>query len=217
MVSAGRTALREGCLGFYPPDTPVPAELRGEGFVARPLSVAYATQDYAAYIGSPDTIRVHSGGQWKLGGYTREEHLAELRDHERRHAAREDFAYILLDPAERDGLGCVYLLPLRQFLRRVGAPAETLAAFPEGAAMVTFWVRQGWEAELLDAGVLVPALRDWLRDTWRFPRVVFRANPEEERSLAALEASDARRTALRRLYALATPEPPHLYLLLGDA
>lgn len=44
---------------FYPEPAPVPGELRTEDFVALPLSPVYAVLDHAAYVASPDTIRIH--------------------------------------------------------------------------------------------------------------------------------------------------------------
>lgn len=44
---------------------PIPTGLHHQRFVATPLTVETAALDYAAYMASPDVIRVHSDGQWR--------------------------------------------------------------------------------------------------------------------------------------------------------
>jgi hypothetical protein len=68
-------------MAFFPADRAVPETLRTPTFVLRPLRVAEAGRDYAAYMSSPEVIRVHSGGHWPVAGFT-------LADGEPHHHAR---------------------------------------------------------------------------------------------------------------------------------
>jgi hypothetical protein len=48
----------------------------------------------------------------------------------------------LLDPSQSQCLGCFYLNPLREYVRRAGASTDTLDDMPRASGMVTFWIRQ---------------------------------------------------------------------------
>lgn len=85
-------------MAFFPAERAVPVTLRTPKFVLRQLCVAVAELDYAAYTSSPDVIRDHSGGLWPVAGYTLDDERRELAQHEERHAANQDFAFILLTP-----------------------------------------------------------------------------------------------------------------------
>ncbi len=66
---------------FFPDDAPVPEVLRTARFVARPLRVVDALIDQEAYVASPDTIRVHSGGQWPTENFTVADDIPLLEQH----------------------------------------------------------------------------------------------------------------------------------------
>jgi len=173
----------------------VPTELRHDSFFATPLTCAHAALDYAAYMASPDVIRVHSDGRWPVDDFTLAEDERQIAQHERDHEARRAFAFVLLDPAATEALGCVYLNPLHPYLQRVGAAESDLAEYRTPSAMVTFWVRQDRQ----DGGLpraLVDALVGWLRDDWPLRRFLVRALPAERTSCAALDQSGLRRVGL---------------------
>jgi RimJ/RimL family protein N-acetyltransferase len=196
---------------FYPEDAPIPAELRTDLFLVRPLRASDAELDYEAYMSSPETIAIHSGGRWPMEGFTVAEDRRLAEQHERDHHARRNFAFIVMTPAGDKSLGCVYVLPLSPYLQRIGADEAVAVGVGAGAAMVTFWLRQGYEDTDFSRR-LVEALREWFRREWTFARIFFRANSDEVGSLQALESA-----GLFRLYTLATDYPPHEYYLYGEA
>jgi hypothetical protein len=163
----------------------VPSELTGDGFVAVPLTAEYAELDHAAYVASPDVIAAHSDGRWPVDGFTVDDNLGLVAHHAAAHAAGDAYTFLLLDPARSESLGCLYVNPLHEYLARVGASAETRAAFPSAAAMVMFWIRQ----DLQTSGLLtrfVAALNDWLLHDWPLDTHVFRLLPAETASLQAV-------------------------------
>lgn len=183
--------------------TAVPLELRHEAFVATPLTQDLAALDYAAYMASPDVIRVHSGGRWPVEGFTLEEDRHLIAEHEADHEARRAFAFLLLDPSESEAFGCLYLNPLHDYLRAVRADRQTRAAFPPESAMVTFWIRQDHLGTTLPV-VVLEAVNDWLQKDWPLKGHVFRLVPAEHVSGSALE-----RLALQRLRLVLPGEDRH--------
>lgn len=192
-------------MAFVPADHAVPDTLRTPTFLLRPLRVAEAARDYEAYMASPDVIRVHSGGHWPVAGFTLADEQRELAQHEARHRAKQDFAFILLTPDETTGLGCVYLLPLLPVLHHGGAPAALLDEVTAATAIVTFWVRQDRQGTPLAAQVIT-AVHRWLRRDWPFDDHVFRVNPHEHASIAALA-----HCGFQVRFALTLPESPYLF------
>ncbi len=164
--------------------TVVPFELRHEAFVATPLTQDLAALDYAAYMASPNVIRVHSDGRWPVEGFTLEEDRRLIAEHEADHEARRAFAFLLLDPSESEALGCLFLNPLLDYLRLAGADRQTRAAFPPESAMVTFWIRQDRVDASLPA-VVLEAVNDWLRNDWPVKAHVFRLVPSEHQPTRA--------------------------------
>lgn len=194
---------------FDHPEIASPAELQTEHFVLRPLEPAAAALDYAAYVASPETIRIHSCGRWPMEGFTLDEESELLRQHDERHRAHKDFAFVLLNSDETEGLGCVYVLPLQPFLQRAQAPEELRTTLATTEAIITFWVRQDLAPSALPQE-LVAALISWLTNSWPLHGWVFRAIREETSSIQALEAN-----ALRRLGEITPPYLACTYWLYG--
>ena len=152
---------------FVPADFVVPRTLQGEGFVLEPLGPEHNDSDHAAWSGSIDhihatpgfTAALWQGDEWPYP-MSCEQNLADLQMHAREFAAREAFAYTVLD-ARRDGasaaevIGCVYIDP------------DTSGA---ADAMVRCWVRA--DLAHLDQS-LADAVRHWLRTDWPFASVRF--------------------------------------------
>jgi hypothetical protein len=158
--------------------------------VATPLTADTAALDYAAYMASPDVIRVHSDGRWPVDGFTLDEDREQVARHQADHEAQRAFAFVLLSPARDESFGCLYLNPLDAYLRRAGADAAVLARFPPDSAMVTFWFRQDQQDTGL-ADTVLAAVRTWL------PRpYLFRCLPAEHASRQALERLDLHRVDL---------------------
>ena len=163
---------------FYPPDLPLPAELRHPQFSLRPLLTSDAELDYAAVIASRATLLVYSLGRWPHDHFTLDENRADLHRHEWEHIARERFTFTVLNPDATLCLGCVYIKSLNSLLERSVAAASVSPL----AARVTFWLRPECVAADLDRELLA-TLRTWLREAWAFDQITFMANENETRRL----------------------------------
>ena len=194
---------------FYPEERIVPVELRTSRFVARPLREVDAAIDHEAFVASPVTIRIHSGGCWPTENFTVADNIILAAQHEERHDSRKDFAFLLLDPDESCSLGCFYLLPLQPFLQAVDASPDVQALIGEDAVMATFWVRQSERDTGLDQEV-VRTVQHWLETAWSFSTIMWRANPQEHDSLRAFEAA-----GLHLRLTVNLSQAPHRYVLYG--
>jgi hypothetical protein len=185
----------QGVKDFYPPDIAVPSELRTDQIVLRPLRATDVDLDYDAVISSRPLLLLLSGGDWPREGFTLEENLTDLRRHEQEHHERSAFTFTVMNLAETECVGCIYISPLAAALARVGGGAEcaTVGAYE---AWVTFWVRQSRLADNLDARLL-RALRAWFRADWAFHRVVFAAGHAETRQCRLFDEA-----GLCRVYSL---------------
>ena len=179
----------------------IPSGLRHERFVATPLTTDNAALDYASYVASPDVIRVHSDGRWPTEDFTLAEDLDLVAQHQADHESRRAFTFLLLAPSLNEALGCLYVNPLHEYLRRAGAADRLLGAVPPASAMVTFWLRQDQQDTGL-ADVLVDAVNDWLLTDWPVATHLFRVLPQERSSCAALD-----RLGLRRLHLSLSDDP----------
>jgi hypothetical protein len=184
---------------FYPQEAPVPGVLRTDEFLLRPLRATDCDLDYDAVMSSADLLRIKSLGQWPHPGFTRDENLKDLQEHEADHLARRAFTYTVMNPGETECLGCAYFNPLRTALESYGASEEQLATVGDDETGVHFWARASRLADDLDAR-LFAALHGWLAREWAFRRALFRANDGEARLLHLY--ADA---TLRPIYQLAAP------------
>ena len=183
-------------MAFYPNDAHVPDGLKTDEWVIRPLRVSDVELDYDAVISSRAELWLRSGGAWPREGFTLEENLTDLEQHEQEHDDRVAFTYTVMNPTETVCLGCLYLTPLAQMLERVGGSTSQVNDVGEHDAVVTFWVRQSRLSDNLDARLL-PALLAWFKTEWVFTRTVFLARKAQERQIALFE-----RVGLDLLYTL---------------
>jgi RimJ/RimL family protein N-acetyltransferase len=138
---------------------------------------------------------VHSDEQWPTDGFTREEDRRQVVKHQADHEARRAFTFLLLDPAGREAVGCLYLSPLHDYLVRTGASRATMRRFPATTMMVTYWIRQDRQGSGLSATV-AEAVNDWLLEDWSFEAHVFRFLPAEHETREAMERLDLQRVSL---------------------
>jgi Acetyltransferase (GNAT) domain len=141
---------------FVPPEFEPPAGLANPRFVLEPLGPQHNEADYAAWTSSMDHIHATPGfteTRWPHE-MTLDENRADLERHQRDFAARSGFTYTVLDPGDRDVIGCLYIYPLKD----------------EPGAHVTSWVRA--ERAELD-GPLADAVAAWLDADWPFDRVEY--------------------------------------------
>ncbi len=183
---------------FYLSDAPVPEVLRTDEFLLRPLRAIDVQLDYDAVISSRSQLLPSSGGSWPKEGFTLEENLADLERHEREHRERVAFTYTMMNPAETECLGCLYMNPLERIL---GHDAESGEYLRENTAYVSFWVLSTRLADHLDRRVLT-ALIPWFLNEWAFSHVLFFAQKSEERQIMLFEEM-----GLRLLYSIIPPQP----------
>ena len=182
-------------MSFYAEDAAVPTELRTDEFLLRVLRATDAALDYDAVMASTEILHLRSGGEWPRDGFTLQENVADLERHEAEFHARTSFTYTVMNPTGTECLGCVYIYPLEELRRRAGIAQGRFLPVPDGAAEVSFWVRQSRIADDLDRRLLA-ALLPWLRDDFAFARVYLRAYAREARQVAIL-----REAGLRLVYA----------------
>ena len=140
---------------FVPASFDVPRELATEELVLEPLGPDHNDADYAAWTSSIEHIRTtpgFAGGSWPRE-MSLQENLDDLEAHARDFSERVGFTYTVLDPADGEIVGCVYIYPARD---------------DDHEARVSSWVRAS-RAEL-DVTVW-QAVSDWLATAWPFVRV----------------------------------------------
>lgn len=143
--------------GFVPPGFVPPTSLVTDRFRLEPLGPQHTMADHAAWTTSIEHIRATPGypdGDWPpLGGMTPAENLADLTRHAEDFAQRRGFTFTVLDPADDDVIGCVYLYPTRS---------------AEWDVTVQSWVR----ADRAELDVpLADAVASWLETDWPWARV----------------------------------------------
>ncbi len=99
---------------FYPSDARVPEALRIDKFLVRPLGNTDVTLDYDAVISSRAELFLESSGAWPREGFRLGENLADLELYEQEHHERVAFIYTVMNPAETECLGCMYIDPLER-------------------------------------------------------------------------------------------------------
>jgi hypothetical protein len=146
-------------VAFVPDDFEPPRGLTSDRFVLEPLGPEHNAPDHAAWSSSIEHIRSTPGftdSRWPHE-MTLDENRADLERHARDFAARTGFTYTVLDPADRDVIGCLYIYPDRDGIHD---------------AKVSSWVR----ATHADADApLRELVSRWLAEAWPFERVAYAA------------------------------------------
>jgi hypothetical protein len=144
-------------VAFVPDDFQPPLELVADQFVLEPLGPEHNEADYEAWSSSMEHIRATPGfpdGRWPRE-MTLDENRGDLERHARDFATRSGFTYTVLDPSDRDVIGCLYIYPDKD---------------GEYDAVVLSWVR----ATHADSDAALRELVSrWLAETWPFARVSY--------------------------------------------
>jgi hypothetical protein len=145
-------------VAFVPEDFPVPQGLKTDRFRLEPLGPEHNAADYEAWTSSMDHIRQTPGFvdySWPQP-MTLDENLGDLMMHAAHFTLGVGFTYTVLDAADDDVIGCVYIYPAKD------DPA---------AAQVRSWVRRS-HADLDEP--LAQVVAAWLAsDAWPFPSVTY--------------------------------------------
>ena len=161
-------------------------------------------------MASKEMLRRWAGGGWPADDFGLEANRADLAEHQNEHDSRVAYTFTMLNPAEDECLGCVYIDPFYRYLELVG---DTLPAretpLADFEAVVRFWVRQPRLIDNLDRR-LFQALTAWISKDWAFSQVFFRINSRDGRQVALVEETD-----LRLHYTLDVPDRHGKYLLYG--
>jgi len=190
---------------FYPSEGHVPETLQTDEFLLRPLRATDVQLDYDAVTSSRAELLRGSGGTWPREGFTIEEDLADLERHEQEHHKRVAFTYTVMNLAETECLGCLYIGPLERLL---GHDAGSGAYLSDCTAYVSFWVRQSRLADHLGRRLLT-ALIPWFQNAWAFLHVLFIAQKRKDRQIRLFEEM-----GLRFLYSM-RPRQPFLGIVLA--
>ena len=142
---------------FVPRDFDVPHRLETPQFALEPLGPDHNEQDYDAWTSSMDHIAATPGwgdSRWPRE-MTPEQNRADLQRHADDFRNRTGFTYTVLDPANCEVIGCVYIYPSRDS----GDDARALS-----------WVRASHAA--LDVA-LWRTVSNWLASDWPFASVEY--------------------------------------------
>ncbi|WP_404286002.1 N-acetyltransferase [Glutamicibacter arilaitensis] len=155
------------------PNAPIPVELRNKEFLLRPLTADDAALDYAAVMETRESLRLWEQDSWPADDFTVEENRQDLIDHERYHHERRAYTYTMLDPAETECLGCVYVYPPgAAFLAKSTVSAVGPGKWADLQAVIYFWVRESRLGSGLDERLL-GALRQWFSEQWQLSDTVY--------------------------------------------
>jgi hypothetical protein len=142
---------------FVPADFVPPTSLVTDRFRLEPLGPQHNEADLAAWTSSIEHIRSTPGfrdGNWPpLNGMTLDANLGDLRRHAEDFTRRAGFTFTVLDPADDDVIGCVYVYPTTS---------------DEWDVTVQSWVRA--DRSELDVP-LADAVARWLASDWPWRRV----------------------------------------------
>ncbi len=132
------------------------------GHHLRPIRATDVDIDYPAVMGSRERLWAKYGEAWGWPPETMsfEADRDDLARHEAEIEAHVTFNYAVLDEAESELLGCVYIDP----------PGEGSA--PGSDAVVSWWVVDAAAGGELERA-LDEFVRGWLEDTWGFRSVEF--------------------------------------------
>src|SRR5436190_13162824 len=144
---------------FVPKEFTVPRRLETPRFMLEPLGPQHNDEDYAAWSTSIEHIRGTPG--WEGSSWPRpmslEANRRDLERHVRDFERRKGFTYTVIERANGEIVGCVYIYPARD----------------DGSdAVVTSWVR-ATSADL--DSELWRAVSGWLADSWPFERFEYAA------------------------------------------
>jgi RimJ/RimL family protein N-acetyltransferase len=141
---------------FVPENFEVPDKYETREFRLRMLSVDDVEKDYEAVMETQE--RFHSMGySWPREGFTIEENLADLEQHQKEFVDREAFAYTVVSLDEKQVLGCVYINPTDE---------------ESTDARIRMWVRQREFEKGMDPK-LFNEVRKWVAKEWPFENVIY--------------------------------------------
>ncbi len=135
---------------------------------------------------SRDYLRVWEQSTWPADDFTVEANREDLEKLERWNASRAAFTYTVMDPAEGEGLGCVYIFPGdATFLARSQITAVADTRWEDHDAAIHFWVRASRLASHTDC-----ALQTWLSQEWTLPGHAYVTNEQFTQQIELIGETD---------------------------
>jgi hypothetical protein len=197
-------------VSFTDPSEPVPAELRTDEFVLRPIRASDAQRDYHAVMETREQLRLWEQSTWPADDFTMEANREDLVDLEERHDAHRAFTYTVLDPGGAECLGCVYVFPTRAaFLAKSSVTPVGDDEWSDVDAVVFFWARLSRMEAGMD-GRLLTALRTWFSTEWKLERTVYVTSEPFTQQVDLISGTD-----LVLKFELLEPGKPGKYLVFG--
>lgn len=175
---------------FGDEDFEIPDELVTDMFLIRPLLGTHVELDYAAVMESKEFLRKWDQSSWPADDFTLADNLEDLERHEREHINRESFTFTVMNPAETECLGCIYIFPLTaHWLSKAETTPIGATEWADYEAVILFWIRQSRLAEALDRKLL-DILRAWFEQEWTFDGYLFLTNEQFEQQVAMFEGTN---------------------------
>lgn len=192
---------------FYPTDASVPEMLQTDEFTLCPLTPEHVELDHAALMTSKEMLRLWSAqpdGGWPEDDFSVADNLKDMEWHYGDHLARTAFTFTVLNPAEDEVLGCVYIVP---FAPLVEANSQLSEFIGDNSALVRFWVVEPRLADGLDERLL-QAMIGWFESEWAFEDHYFHTYGEHCQQIALFE-----KCGLTRISELTIPSRGKPFLL----
>lgn len=176
-------------MAFNNDDFHAPEELRTDEFLLRPIRAADAELDYEAVMESKEFLRLWEQSSWPEDDFAVEANREDLDKLERRHTDGESFTYTVMNPAETQCLGCVYIFPTAaRLFSKAQISAIDGARWCEYEAAIYFWIRKSRLADELDRRLL-EALGPWLEHDWRIEHYLIVTNEQFEQQVSMIETA----------------------------
>ncbi len=166
---------------------PAPGFTR-DGFIVRPLMPSDVALDYDAVMSSREFLfHWEQNPPYPSEDFSLEDNLQDIEKMCSAHRDGSRYTYTVMNAAETEALGCVYLIPNddRMYLTaevtsRDGTELSTVDA------TVSFWVRPStWDDGF--ERMLLGAILKWLHNDWSLKRPVIITNEHLDHQIATIE------------------------------
>lgn len=177
---------------FYPPNAPVPEELRTDEFTLRPLTPAHVELDHTTLMTSKKMLRLWSGNPedgWPDDDFSVEQNMEDMEWHYSDHLKRIAFTFTVLNPAEDEVIGCIYIVPFEPLME---ANPQLTELIQDDAALIRFWAVEPRLGDGLDARILQSMVR-WFNEEWAFAQTYFHVYQQFNQQIEMMEANGLER------------------------
>lgn len=190
------------------PTRTIPTGLATDEFALRPIRASDASRDYTAVMETRVDLRIWEQSSWPEDTFTVDANREDLAGLEQRHEERRAYTYTVIDPADTECLGCVYIFPITAtFLTKATVrPVIENAQWESVDAVVYFWVRESRIASGMEDRLL-SSIREWLDGDWVVQHAVFVTSEQFSRQVTLLDEA-----GLHREFELREPGKPDAYL-----